>query len=90
VTTGGGSEPRWGANTSEVFFRRGRELHVASIAMAGSTPEATGTARLFDAGGDVRAYDATADGQRFLVNVPAPASTPPPVAVVVHWQGLLK
>jgi serine/threonine-protein kinase len=90
VTTGGGSEPRWGAAINEVFFRRGRELHVASLALGGPTPEATGTARLFDAGGDIRAYDVTPDGQRFLVNVPVPSAPPSPIAIVVNWRSLLQ
>jgi hypothetical protein len=90
VTTGGGAEPRWGAGTTEVFFRRGRELHVASLSLEGATPEATGTARLFDAGGDIRAYDVTPDGQRFLLNVPAPSSKPEPIAIVINWRSLLQ
>jgi hypothetical protein len=90
VTTGGGAEPRWGADTREIFFRRGSEMHVASLSLGVAAPEATGTARLFDAGGDIRAYDVTPDGQRFLLNVPAPAARPRPVAVVVNWRSLLQ
>jgi serine/threonine-protein kinase len=99
VTSGGGSEPRWNAmgsgvgqrpETTEVFFRRGSELHVVSLAMSGDRPEAIGTMRLFDAGGDIRAYDVSADGQRFLVNVPSPSSGTRPITMVVHWQSLLR
>jgi dipeptidyl aminopeptidase/acylaminoacyl peptidase len=90
VSTGGGAEPRWGADTREVFFRRGREIHVASLTLDLATPEATGTAQLFDAGGDIRAYDVTPDGQRFLLNVPTPSAKPQPIAVVVNWRSLLK
>jgi WD40 repeat protein len=90
VTTGGGSEPRWGAGVHELFFRRGRELHVATLSLVNSRLEATGTTRLFDAGGDIRAYDVTPDGQRFLVNVRAPAASAPPTTIVVHWQSLLQ
>jgi Tol biopolymer transport system component len=90
VTTGGGSEPRWGTNATEMFFRRGSEMHVASVSFPGDTPEATGTARLFDAGGDIRAYDVTPDGQRFLLNVPAPTAKPQPIVVIVNWRSLLQ
>jgi eukaryotic-like serine/threonine-protein kinase len=98
VSTGGGSEPRWNvaqfrsmprAGDAEVFFRRGSELHSVSLAMSGVRPEATSTARLFDAGGNIRAYDASGDGQRFLVNVPSPTPGAQPITMVVHWQSLV-
>jgi hypothetical protein len=90
VTTGGGAEPRWGPGARELFFRRGREMHVASLSLELPTPAAIGTGRLFDAGGDIRAYDVTPDGQRFLVNVPAPSARPQAMSVVVHWRSLLQ
>jgi eukaryotic-like serine/threonine-protein kinase len=89
VTSGGGIEPRWARQTSELFFRRGSEVHVVSLSLTGERPEALGTTRLFDVGGEIRAFDVTPDGQRFLVNVPAPAAKPRPTTVVVHWQSLL-
>jgi Tol biopolymer transport system component len=89
LTSGGGSEPRWSASGTDLFFRRGSEMHAAAISFAGATPEAAASSRLFDAGGEIRAYDVTADGQRFLVNVPAADSTPRPITVVVHWRSLL-
>jgi Tol biopolymer transport system component len=90
VSTGGGAEPRWPAGTNEIFFRRGRELHVVTLSVAGDRPQATGTARLLDAGGEIRAYDVAPDGQRFLVNVPAPSATGAPTSVVVNWRSLLQ
>jgi eukaryotic-like serine/threonine-protein kinase len=98
VTSGGGSEPRWNRaearsgqrlDAIDVFFRRGSELHAVSLALTGDRLEATTTVRLFDAGGDIRAYDVSADGQRFLVNVPSPSSETRPITMVVHWQSLL-
>jgi eukaryotic-like serine/threonine-protein kinase len=89
ITSGGGIEPRWARQTSELLFRRGSEVHAVSLLLASDRPEAIGTRRLFDAGGDIRAYDVTPDGQRFLVNVPALAAKPRPITVVAHWQSLL-
>jgi hypothetical protein len=57
--------------------------------LSGERLEAISTTRLFDAGGHIRAYDVTPDGDRFLVNVPAPSAVPRPITMVVHWQSLL-
>jgi hypothetical protein len=72
-----------------VFFRRGSEIHTLSLSFAAERLEATQAERLFDSGGEIRAYDVTPDGQRFLVNVPAPAAKTRPITVVVHWRSLL-
>lgn len=88
LTLGGGSMPRWRGDGRELTFRRGREIHAVAVAPAGSTLEATATTRLFEATGDIRSYDVTRDGTRFLVNTPA-AVTPPPVQVIVNWTSLL-
>ena len=34
-------------------------------------------------------YDVTGDGQRFLVNVPAPASSSNPATVMLNWTNAL-
>jgi hypothetical protein len=88
LSVGGGSEPRWHL-LGEIFFRRGSEIHVVNVSFDADVPEATSTARLFDAGGDIRSFDVTADGQRFLVNVPSPGVKNEPITVVVNWRSLL-
>jgi hypothetical protein len=45
--------------------------------------------RLFDVGAEIRSYDVTPDGQRFLVNVPAPGAAPRPLSVIVNLRSLL-
>jgi hypothetical protein len=35
-------------------------------------------------------WDASADGKRFLIDVPATESTPAPFTVVLNWQAGLK
>ena len=56
MTSGGGSEPRWVRDGTELFFRRGTEVH-AVTPMRGGAPEAASSERLFDAGAEIRAYD---------------------------------
>lgn len=87
LTLGGGTSPRWRSDGRELFFRRGREIHVVSLARAGDALEATSTTRLFETPGDVRAFDVTNDGTRVLLNLPASAA-PPFVQVIVNWRSI--
>lgn len=89
VTLTGGTEPRWGRDGSELFFRRGNEIHAVALTIDGATREARSSTRLFDAGGDIRSFDVTRDGRRFLLNVPAPSARAQPITVVVNWRSLL-
>jgi eukaryotic-like serine/threonine-protein kinase len=86
VTTAGGTEPRWGRDGRELYFRRGAEIHAVSLRPAGAALEVMAIARLFDAGVPIRAYDATRDGARFLVNVPAAGGTDQSATIVVGWN----
>jgi Tol biopolymer transport system component len=88
LTLGGGSDPRWRGDGREVYFRRGNAVYALGLDGAGTTPTLGATTRLFDAGPDLRAYDATADGQRFLVNVPAAADLEADITAVVNWPSL--
>lgn len=76
VSVGGGTEPRWTRDGTGLFFRRGGELHFARD-------------RLFDAGVDIRSFDVAADGQRFLLNLPAPAAKPTALTALVYVRSLL-
>ena len=82
VTTAGGTEPRWRGDGREIFFRRGSEVHAVAIAA-----KAVGASeRLFDAGATIRSYDVTADGKRFLLNLPASSAAPRAATLVINWQ----
>lgn len=85
VTTAGGTEPRWGRTGSELYFRRGSEIHLASLRLAGNTLEVSGLDRLFDAGAPVRSYDVSPDG-RFLLNLPAQMNTSSAITLIHHWH----
>jgi Tol biopolymer transport system component len=89
LTVGGGTEPRWSRDGGEVFFRRGSEIHAVQLRPVGATLEATSSEQLFDAGAEIRSFDVTADGTRFLINVAARAAQPRPLSVVVNVRSLL-
>lgn len=85
ITADGGADPRWRADGRELVFRRGNALYAASIGTKAGAIEALGTSRLFDAGPDLRAYDMTRDGRRFVLNRPMPGLSAPAARVVVNW-----
>lgn len=89
LTSGGGVEPRWKGDGAEVYFRRGSEIHMVSPAWSGSVPIAAASERLFDARADVRSYDVTADGVRFLLNVPAAGAERHAISAIVNWPGVV-
>lgn len=94
VTTAGGTEPRWARDGEELYFRRGSEIHVAtlrrtsgagSVLSVPSVAEVSGLNRLFDAGAPVRSYDVSPDG-RFLLNLPAQLNTSSAITLIHHWH----
>jgi Tol biopolymer transport system component len=90
LTSGGGVMPRWSRDGSELYFRRGTEIHVVRPTLSGPLPEAASSDRLFDARVDIRAYDVAPDGQRFLLNLPGAPTGSRPISVVVNWRPLLR
>ncbi len=86
VTTAGGTEPRWHRDGSELYFRRGRELHSVALTQAGGALEVGAMNRLFDAGAAVRSYDVSPDGRRFLINLPASSAARAPITIVHNWK----
>jgi Tol biopolymer transport system component len=86
LTTAGGTEPRWNRDATEVYFRRGSEIHAVALRRTGNTLEVGAMNRLFDAGTAVRSYDVGPDGRRFLINLPASSATRSPMTIVHHWS----
>lgn len=85
VTTAGGTEPRWNRDGTELFFRRGSEIHGVKLSRQADGLVVNSINPLFDAGAPVRSYDVSPDG-RFLLNLPARLRTQSPITVVHHWQ----
>jgi eukaryotic-like serine/threonine-protein kinase len=95
ISVGGGVQPLWRHDGKELFYLSlDGALMAVSLTLAGE-PVITAPQKLFPtnivAGGGVigsgihHQYDATADGQRFLV-LTADETSESPVNVVVNWQ----
>ena len=75
ITPSGGTEPVWEGSGGALFFRRGRSLYRVPIDTAGRP--GTEPQHLFDGAflkeplGNLPAYDAAPDGERFLMLEPA-------------------
>ena len=75
ISSAGGTEPVWSPDGTELFYRRGPEVHVVTIDQGTGT--ATRATRLFDdlsvtdPDGNLPAYDVSADGSRLLMLRPA-------------------
>ncbi len=102
VSAAGGSDPLWTSNGRELLYRSGEmgEQQFLSAPIVSLSPFRTATPRvLFKARADeydrtapVSAWDATADGQRFLL-LRNHESTDKPVSamqVVLDWTDELK
>ena len=91
ISTGGGTYPQWGSGGRELFYQsRDGKLMVVTLTTTASL-EASLPRQLFALPAFVpgpNPYEATPDGQRFLI--PEPAASPEPLNVIVNWPALLK
>jgi serine/threonine-protein kinase len=81
-------EPVWSLNGTELFFRRGDQMHVVKIAftteLVVETPHQLFERRLDrDPGGNLPNYDVTADGQHFVML--RPTQTPHEIRLTLDW-----
>jgi len=90
VSTGGGSNPRWRHDGSELFYVAGHRIMVVpvsttSVFRAGAPMEIFDRklARIID-------YDVAADGQSFLINSEISGPETKPMSIVVNWRAMLK
>jgi hypothetical protein len=90
ISTGGGRDPQWGTGGRELFFvSPDNKLMVVSLKIGAESVEPSTPRELFplpEVGGH---YDATPDGQRFLVRA-TPEQATQPLTVIVNWPALLK
>jgi len=91
VSTGGGTQVRWGRRSAELFYiAADRRLTGVPVSIAGSGAAALGAPKpLFQISG-VGAqfglqYAVSADGQRFLVN--NQSVDPPSITMILNWKG---
>ena len=97
ISVAGGQQPRWRADSKELFF-----VEADGKMMAVPVQASTGPKPAFQAGAPVALfdsqiapttnhytfdYDLAADGKRFLIDTPTGASAAsPPLNVVVNWN----
>src|SRR6185503_8314141 len=72
VSTQGGTQPGWGPNGKEIFYRNGDEMMVVDVTTASevrlSAPRVLFEQRYaYGAGITIPNYDVTPDGQRFIM-----------------------
>ena len=88
VSTDGGSDPVWGRNGRELFYRRGRQVMVVSVALKGEFSSGR-PQRLFDLPFDTRDdqanYDASPDGTWFLTSASDRAAPSTELHIVLNW-----
>jgi eukaryotic-like serine/threonine-protein kinase len=88
ISTGGGSEPQWRADGTELFYvSADRKLMVVPTKLGGGFQAGLPKSLISVPGnGSHRSYALSNDGQRFLVVVPTEGGSSPPVTVVLNWQ----
>jgi Tol biopolymer transport system component len=97
ISVGGGTEPLWGPDGRELFYRNGDKMMAVAIE-AESEPElSVGTPRLLFEGRFLpgpnwarRNYDISPDGQRFLMIQREQDLVPTEIIVILNWFEELK
>ncbi|MCW8985706.1 MAG: hypothetical protein OQK55_10210, partial [Thermoanaerobaculales bacterium] len=94
VSTNGGTEPRWSADGSEIFYLDSTQNLVTVPVTTGATFKAGLPLELFDARlfpyvGRNR-YIATDDGERFLTLSPITGESVRPISVILNWHSGLE
>jgi Tol biopolymer transport system component len=94
VSTGGGWHPRWRGDGKELYYLSADDKVMAvEIRETGTSLEVGVAKPLFQTRtlpGPGRRYDASPDGQRFLINVPEGEAELAPLTLVVNWTTELR
>jgi Tol biopolymer transport system component len=99
ISTGGGREPQWRKDGTEVFYiSEDRTLVAVPVKFTSSAseplqlgqPKPLFPVALLDTFFVGRSYEVSNDGQRFLMPAIASGATAPPLTVVLNWQTALK
>jgi len=95
ISTGGGLQPRWRRDDRELFYlAHGGELMAVDLTITGADLHGGKPGLLFHTPlvpsvqfvSGRNQYDVSADGQRFIMNVPGASA---PITVVSNWQTAL-
>lgn len=95
ISSGGGREPRWSGDGSEIFYRSGDQMMAVRVETSGDELTASRPEVLFEGrfafdliGGDAVSYDVTPDGHRFVMV--REEEVPRQIHVVLGWLEELK
>jgi dipeptidyl aminopeptidase/acylaminoacyl peptidase len=93
ISAAGGSEPRWRADGTEVFYLAPDGKLMAVPVREGPPFEAGAATALFQtrrreriSATDLFSYDVSADGQRFLVNTDVGEVSSSPLNLLINWS----
>jgi len=93
ISTDGATQPRWSRDGKELFYLTLNRKMTAAAVTTGDNFEVHATRALFDTtlqpSDSRQTYAVSADGQRFLLNVPVEAAASP-LTVVLNWPALLE
>jgi Tol biopolymer transport system component/tRNA A-37 threonylcarbamoyl transferase component Bud32 len=93
ISATGGSEPHWRGDGRELFFLNGNKLMAVEVNGDGESFQAGAPKELFETRLPEprrNRYDVTADGKRFLLNLPVQERERTGFTVVLNWPALLK
>ena len=90
VSSGGGENPIWSRDSRSLYYSRQNSIFVVrNQAPAGGGFVAGAPELVVSLTRDIRDFDVTPDGQRFLVRKGPPADFLP-LQVIVNWQAKLR
>ena len=91
ISQGGGTWPAWRGEGKEIFYYSATgNLMAVSVTAGGAAFQPAAPKVLFKSPSGPGTWDVTADGQRFLVSVPADAAAQAPFTIVENWMAGLK
>jgi hypothetical protein len=96
ISTEGGSVPKWRRDGRELYYLSPSGEMVAVAVTTDSAFTIGKSTRLFqipvapNIDPASLAYDAAADGQRFLISSPVASSNTSPISVILNWPSALK
>jgi eukaryotic-like serine/threonine-protein kinase len=97
ISRGGGGPPKWRSDGKEIFYVSGDKLMSVEVKTDGDTLEIATPQPLFEIRGAPlpgalggAAFDASADGQKFLIGISVQEATFTPITVVLNWTADLR
>ena len=90
ISSDGGSQPRWRADGREVYYVGPGHRMMAVDVQPGADLKVGLPRALFELPGGTQGWDASPDGQRFIVSVPVVETNSVPLNLVVNWAARLK